>query len=493
MIPEEIEILFKSDKDGWYQNTGNNVRIWDIAKVTHFWTQIITHKTSQGDFNFDGFVFPTFYKTLIPIINSESTFFHEVFGATGNNIISQVKFINCQFLDGFINPNTNIQGILVSKSLISFNQAVIFIGCNFIGEFRMAYTDFRENLAINDCNFYGNFTLMSCRIVKNFSIYDSEFKKGALFFTNQHFGMTNISESEFFGLCRFARTQYMDQFHISSCIFNGKADFFGNNYKVICTIAYPQFNGALNLSNENYKVGNFQDWVFSEKQSYFRDISINNNSVLKFRNLIFPSNFNFVRCNFKNVLFMESSMENVKFSMCEWNTNSRLIIKDESEQKETDIPQLLHLENTYRQLKKNFENQKDWEFSGLAYISELTMREKRLRLERSWGSWIIYKIYELFGAYTQNFIRPLLWYSLFTFIIFPLYYLLFEGVELGSFVQITKIHSLSEALEKSLAASLPVLKSNLVYESFWIKSIQSIFSGVLLTFFILALRKRFKQ
>jgi len=493
MTAEEIEFLFKSDKNDWYQDTDNNVRIWDIAKVTHFWAQIVAHKTSKGDFHFDSFVFPTFYKTIIPILNSEHIFFHEVFGATGEIINSKVKFSNCQFLDGFINPNTNIAGISVTKTLISFNEDLEFVDCNFLGEFRMGYTNFDKAFRIHNCNFHGAFTLMSCIITKTFSIHSSKFRKGVLFFTNEHFGITNIYESEFFGLSRFARTEYKDQFHLNSCIFNSKTEFFNNNYKVTCTIAFPQFYGAINISNENYVLGNFQDWIFSEKQSFIRDMSIKNSSVLKLRNIIFPSNFNFVRCDFTNVLFMESSIENVRFSMCQWNTNSRLIIRDELEQKKINRTHLLQFEDIYRQLKNNFENQKDWEHSGLAYISELTMRERRLRIEGSWGSWIIYRIYDLFGAYTQSFIRPFLWYSLFTFLIFPLYYLFFDGVKFGIYAHITKVHSLFESLEMSLSASLPLLKSELVYESFWIKSIQSIISGILLTFFILALRKRFKQ
>ncbi|MEL6812998.1 MAG: hypothetical protein AAFP76_16860 [Bacteroidota bacterium] len=63
MTQEQLQVLFTKDKTNWYQKTKNNIRIWDNAKVHQFWEMVRIHKIQKGDFNFNGFVFPSFAKS----------------------------------------------------------------------------------------------------------------------------------------------------------------------------------------------------------------------------------------------------------------------------------------------------------------------------------------------------------------------------------------------------------------------------------------------
>ncbi len=116
------------------------------------------------------------------------------------------------------------------------------------------------------------------------------------------------------------------------------------------------------------------------------------------------------------------------------------------------------------------------------------MRKERLWIENKFLEWIIYSFYRFFGGYTQNFKIPLGFWLLCTLLIFPTYYFLFEGVSQTSYGYY-KIETVKNAYEKSLTNAIPILKSNLNFNNWWIKSIQIFFSSLFLTFFVLALRK----
>jgi hypothetical protein len=168
-------------------------------------------------------------------------------------------------------------------------------------------------------------------------------------------------------------------------------------------------------------------------------------------------------------------------------------MKDELDNKVKNREDYLNLENLYRQLKKIFEGNKEWELSGKAYVSEMYIRKKRLWIEREYVSWLIFSFYDFFGGFTQDYIKPLKWYILFTFVIFPLYYLNFDCSQKTWLIKQLSFCDLEQAFQKSIASSFPFINTNLIYENWWIKAIQTFICGILLTFFILALRKRFKQ
>ena len=90
------------------------------------------------------------------------------------------------------------------------------------------------------------------------------------------------------------------------------------------------------------------------------------------------------------------------------------------------------LEYTYRQLKKNFENSKDWELSGKAYRSEMKMRRSRLLcvakrkylfFSYHFYEWVLYWIYGRMSGFTQSMLTPITLLLIFTLLLFPIYYL----------------------------------------------------------------------
>ena len=111
------------------------------------------------------------------------------------------------------------------------------------------------------------------------------------------------------------------------------------------------------------------------------------------------------------------------------------------------------------------------------------MRKRRLYLEGKNYQWFIYKFYDVFGGYTQDFRKPVVSLTGLIFIFSVLYFFIDYDV--------------SNAIQRGIKGALPYMKIDIEYPTqfLWIilRNLEFILGGTFLTFFILALRKRFKQ
>lgn len=140
-------------------------------------------------------------------------------------------------------------------------------------------------------------------------------------------------------------------------------------------------------------------------------------------------------------------------------------------------------EEHYRQLKKNFDGMKNWELSGYAYVSEMEMRKRSLWKEKKYFEWVIYAFYGNFGGYTQNIKKPII--SLFGLIVtFSVIYYFIDFNWL-------------KAIQRGVKGAIPYIQIDTVnpFTGYWLilRNVEFLLGATFLTFFILALRKRFKQ
>ncbi len=244
--------------------------------------------------------------------------------------------------------------------------------------------------------------------------------------------------------------------------------------------------GPLEFKNEKFYA---LKKIVQEKECYV-GIRADFSNVLNYQSLIFR------RMDLTNSLLYQTDLSQFTFSECDWGTSSRIIVSDEINKEAT----YQGLENLYRQLKKNFDNAKNWEQSGKSYHSEMEMRRLRYKNERGLNSFInyfIYTIYKQLGGYTQDYIKPLKILLVLIFFLFPLFYFL-ETSFYSKKLQETLLQSILsnnffDAIQKSLDATFPFFKHNHTYRFWGVQYFQTFLGGILLTFFILALRKRFKQ
>ncbi len=253
---------------------------------------------------------------------------------------------------------------------------------------------------------------------------------------------------------------------------------------------FRKHEALLDLANySNEEIFNIVAQMINEK--YFQGIP-----KCEFLNIIFTKNSRIRNLKLQKTEFFKSDISSVYFQDCAFQIdNNRLLLFDESISEKSNLLKYdrIHkhkeLETLYRQLKQSFERDKFWDFMDKSYVSEMKMREKQLNkfsLMR-----LMYRMYSIFAGYTQDFIKPFLWYMFFTVLFFPTLYhfiqndYLIKGTQHSSF-------EVFRLLKLSFAASMPLISTDFEYPSWWVKSIQIIISTVLITFFVLAIRRKFK-
>jgi len=186
-------------------------------------------------------------------------------------------------------------------------------------------------------------------------------------------------------------------------------------------------NDKLTISNSNFKNLQIEKIIDNDNGINFNYlIGEKKECSITFKNIELTGNYKFFNCQMSQFIFEGSYLMNPKFMNCIWEGKNRLLLGDEIMIKKSNnilkTRDLLQLERLYRNLKRIFDSNKDWENSGYAYISEMNFRKKRLWKDNNYSQYFIYWFYGYFGGYTQNFMRPLIIFLTSTLIVFPLIY-----------------------------------------------------------------------
>lgn len=435
MTKSELNIYFKSDKSDWFEIV-NGQQKWDLVKVSEFWQLLRENRNNQ----YSKYVFPAFE-----------------------------RFSNGLQDDSPLNKDENFWKIREKKEFINY---VSFNTAKFLGEAHFSGVKFKKG-----ADFIG-----------------TKFTQAVLF------KRAYFIDFMWFGFSEFSKNAYMQ-----AITFNGYTDFYDFTFKGLVTFENSKFLGKVDFHKLNFENEcNFKNVKFySDCKVLFQDLGDDSN--LSFENVYFSKNVIFRRFNLKNTRFLQSDIIDLNIKECNWSNSNRIITKDEIEGLSYQ-----GLEGIYRQFKKNYENAKDWELSGRAYRSEMLMR--RFSLYSSFSSnwfnpifivnndfweWLFYWIYGRFSGFTQSILTPffLLVSTIFCFAF--VYY--FNDVNIYSnFWNCSIVESISyieflDSLKYSISTSIPLFKSNLSYSNWWLYSLEKLISSILIIFFILALRKRFKH
>ncbi|MFY0630464.1 MAG: pentapeptide repeat-containing protein [Flavobacteriaceae bacterium] len=411
-----------------------------------------------------------------------------------NSVSGELIFSNCLFLDGAYFQGLTIENIQFENCM--FEGSLSFDACE-ITKIEIKSSIFSEYLSVFGRSTIKSLSIDYCKVFGSISF------KGTYFEEKFNLSNTSIANS-----ISFEKTKFITE---EESLITGirdldleKMDYewfskikeIENQYRYIKEKRNNTiFDFAYSIKKEDlltfiFKSPSFTDEEkieYEEKVGYYLNPPLKTHKpVISFENTIVIKPLTFYWLNLENFSFPGSSIEEIIFSNCDWNIKNRLILGNEKH---------IEIENQYRQLKRIFTKKQDWEMSGLAYISEMEMRKKRLGYEVDDGKrylskdaleYLIYSFYSFFGGYTQNFARPLFFFLLFTFILFPSIYFLSEPNS-------SEVFNLLESFEKSISNAFPFIESEYQTENWWLKTLQIIFSSTLLAFIILGLRKRFKQ
>lgn len=276
-------------------------------------------------------------------------------------------------------------------------------------------------------------------------------------------------------------------------------------YKMVCIK-----NGNFILSNINFNSTNveFIKIQLKNAKAYFKYITINNNKTLfeniegdiLFKSVYFGKNTYIIKNDISNWIFIDSDINNNKFLMNKYNIKkSRIILRNE-----TIGENYIQMENIYMQLKSSFENIKSYNLSYKAYYSEMEMKRKILLKNikengENIPKYIIHIIYKIFGGYTINYTIPLYWLLLNTFIIYPIINVIirykYNPFKVETFSYSDFITIIQRELYVLIEYTIPFIpinknRTNLIPE--YILYPEILINIILITFFIIGLKKAFK-
>jgi uncharacterized protein YjbI with pentapeptide repeats len=156
----------------------------------------------------------------------------------------------------------------------------------------------------------------------------------------------------------------------------------------------------------------------------------------------------------------------------------------------------IHLERNYRDIKNNYENDKDWIRAGDFHYSEKEMRRKNPNTNLILRFFLF--LYWVLSGYGERYLRPIFW-TFFLLLISTVGYLIFgiapDGCE-DHVLQLSQIRDWFSATLYGLQVitlQKPIDFQPVSLSAKTIKVFQSIFGPILFGFFALALRQRMRR
>ena len=201
------------------------------------------------------------------------------------------------------------------------------------------------------------------------------------------------------------------------------------------------------------------------------------------------------------ISFLDTEMEKIEFIEEDWPRlyNRKTIIDEVFLTKEiednVEPPHTLSPERvaqTYRRLRKNYEDARRYSDAGDFLIGEMEVTRKYkqdtegINIKRSYmdSTWILHSLYFLFGKYGESVGRPLIWLSSIWIIVSELYFFfVYKPLEYSHFVW-----CLLESSYITLSAMFPFTSIMTPFD-FFMKLIGSLLIGLI----FIALRRRLER
>jgi len=261
---------------------------------------------------------------------------------------------------------------------VSFDQATFLQGANFYG------ARFIKKA------FFGKVTFMG----------KTSFE-GVTFAHDVNFSETRFTERTNFFMATFAK-----EASFSRAVFERGADFSWVTFAEGVGFSGATFLGKTLFTHKKSEV--FDDYlaalqhlpgpIFSKVEADFREVNIEPPDAVTFRD-----------ADLRKCRFLDTDMRKVRLTGVQWpQIGRRLGVYDEIYASESeDAPPWERLEQLYRQLKQNYEDQHDYERAGDFHYGEKEMRRKKP--ETPWGLRLLLVFYWLFSGYGERMLRPILW------------------------------------------------------------------------------------
>ncbi|NTV22218.1 MAG: pentapeptide repeat-containing protein [Candidatus Yonathbacteria bacterium] len=349
--------ILHTEKHDWFK-TDDGVRIWDYARVKEFWRTIREEKIAKNDYDFTHVIFPKFADENFWLSGASRVFRHDV------------SFVQASFLDHALFFETVFAG------------RVMFHGCTVDGTADFRFAICKQQSDFGTIRFAGKLLFMNVTC-----------EESCAFRNNKMFDETDFSNTTFRKSVEWNGSRFLGKADFSLIKSMGKADF-----------SDVQFTHAAIFWLSRFEKADFSRVTFSsEQRTQFLQATFGKGA--DFSHIVFPGTTVFRRTDLRYASFKDSKIDKALFSECTFNESlgrtalfdEVMLLKkrhnkpfapeqtikflDKIRSRNISSEDFEEVEELDRQMKKNFEERRDYENAGDFHYGEMEMRRRKLRAE----------------------------------------------------------------------------------------------------------------
>jgi len=465
--------------------------------IEKFAAALETHRKKNGN-NFSYIVFPEYHQFVRAVFAEEANFS----GATFTEI--------ADFSKATFTKEVNFLGVTFNKMAIfhgaTFTMKAVFHGIRFSDVVDFSNATFTEGVGFISATFTDVARFHETRFIGEVYFQKATFNKEALFLSANFNGESHFNLAIFTEQANFSGAGFTKGVDFSDAKFGEEINFVGtifhgaNFYKAI-------FSGGGNFQEAAFK-GGLADFrfsllqgktLFSSRREGNQVIPIFSGVEVNFKQVVIdpPDGLALIEADLSKCLFQDTDLQKVRFTGVTWRRiHGRLGVYDETFLEKGKAGPWERVERLYRELKKNYEEGRDYERAGHFHYGEKEMR--RRNPEAPFGLRFLLTLYWLVSGYGERCWRPLFWIvALWAISTFGyLKWGLLEENEFGQPLFLTSWWDWLSAIIYSFRVTMLLKPTNFMPVDplgTAINTIQSIIGPILIGLFALAVRQRLKR
>jgi len=370
------------------------------------------------------------------------------------------------------------------------DKKIIFRNATFSGFILFYDTIFQKEADFEGTTFQGR-TQFYAIFQKEANFTRAAFQHDAYFMGKAFKSTARFVKATFSRKADFTGVDFQDA-HFSDAVFKKDASFTATTFNEVSEFCGVTFEGKV-----TFEAAIFKDALLLNEERKKNRVFSNKEVNFRYTRFLRPEEVIFRKVDLGKFRFIDTDLRKVEFISVDWyKEKGRNKIYDEvSPDPETKKFDYSLIAQVYKRLRANYEKNLNYAEAGDFHIGEMEMRRKG---EKNIYNKAVIWLYKLISNYGESFWRPLGWIAL-LILIFPFLYML-VGITPSYNIDINQNFETLRDYGSSLTYSLSVF--SLVRErpyhtinnlGHFFTILESIFSPVLIAFFLLALRRRFKR
>ena len=311
-----------------------------------------------------------------------------------------------------------------------FAEAAYFGDATFTQEASFSVATFAEEAYFFAATFKGNANLnratftqeaeFSCATFTQEAYFGDATFEGAVNFVDARFtGVAYFGDATFEGRVSFRSARFAEEAYFAAATFTQEADFNAARFKGKANFRGATFTQEADFSDATFTGKTMFNHARFRGRTFFSSSQGDNGSSkslpgfeLDFRQVtIEPLDaISFRDVDLRRWRFLGTDLRKVEFANVTWpRKGGRFRVYDEDVKlEEGETRAYAHIERLYRQLKQNYEDQKDYERASDFHYGEKEMRRANKKGSPR-GLRLLLTLYWLLSGYGERWVRPLMW------------------------------------------------------------------------------------